>query len=77
MQQIRILQSEIGSGIGGIESFLYSVYSHMDRDRYHFDFITRAEHPAFEKEFTEMDSRFYHVASYKHPAKYKIGRAHV
>ena len=71
MKQIRILQSEIGDGVGGIESFLYSVYTHIDRDRYHFDFITRAEHPAFEREFTDLGAHIYRISSYRNPMQYR------
>lgn len=71
MKQIRILQSEIGDGVGGIESFLYSVYTHIDRDRYHFDFITRAENPAFEREFTDLGAHIYRISSYRNPMQYR------
>ncbi|MBQ1844091.1 MAG: glycosyltransferase [Lachnospiraceae bacterium] len=71
MKQIRILQSEIGDGVGGIESFLYSVYTHIDRDRYHFDYITRAEHPAFEREFADLGAHIYRISSYRNPMQYR------
>lgn len=37
---VRILQVTIGDGsFGGVASFLYNYYAHMDHDRVHFDFL--------------------------------------
>lgn len=68
---IRVLQMELTGQVGGIETFLYNVYSHIDRDRYHFDFVTEAEHPAYVKEFAELGAQIYRISSFRHPVQYR------
>ena len=48
---IRVLQVTIGDGnYGGVASFLYAYYSHMDRSRVHFDFLYCGENSMQSKE---------------------------
>lgn len=47
---------------GGVESFLYNYYTHMDHNLFHFDFIVPGFHKGFlEDNFIQMGSKVYHV----------------
>ena len=67
---IRILQYEIENTRGGIESFLFNVYSHIDRERYHFDFVTSADHPGYGKELQNLGAHIYRISSIRNTRKY-------
>lgn len=60
---VNILHLELSNSVGGIETFLMNVYRNIDRNKYHFDFITSYENPALGKDFTEMGCRIYKIAS--------------
>lgn len=50
-QPIKILQVTIGDGsFGGVASFLYTYYSHMDHSKVHFDFLYCGENSMRSKE---------------------------
>lgn len=70
MRKIRVLHLELDGHLGGIESFLYSLYSVIDRNKVHFDFITRADNPAKGDELKKIDARVIKISSYNHPIKY-------
>ena len=70
MKKIRVLHLELDGHLGGIESFLFSLYSVIDRNKVHFDFITRTDDPAKGSEFEELDARIIKISSYDHPLKY-------
>lgn len=60
---VRILQicSSL-SGDGGVQSVLKNYYSHMDRERYQFDFIVQGgDIGALESWFEQYGSKIYHV----------------
>ena len=70
MRKIRVLHLELDGHLGGIESFLYSLYSAIDRNKVHFDFITRADNPAKGCELKQLGARIIKISSYNHPLKY-------
>lgn len=70
MRKIRVLHLELDGHLGGIESFLYSLYSMIDRNKVHFDFITRSDNPAKGCELKKIGARVVKISSYKHPIKY-------
>ena len=70
MRKIRVLHLELDGHLGGIESFLYSLYSAIDRNKVHFDFITRTDNPAKGDELKKLDARVIKISSYNHPIKY-------
>ena len=70
MKKIRVLHLELDGQLGGIESFLYSLYSVIDRNKVQFDFITRAENPAKGRDLKIIGARVIKISSYKHPLKY-------
>ena len=70
MNRIRVLHLELDGHLGGIESFLYNLYSVIDRNRVHFDFITRAENPAKGDELKKLGANIYRLSSYSHPFRY-------
>lgn len=48
---IRVLQVTIGDGsFGGVASFLYTYYSHMDKEKVHFDFLYCGENSMASKQ---------------------------
>jgi len=56
---IKILHYGLSTNMGGIETYLYKLWTHIDRLVFHFDFIdTNIGKPCFYDEFTEMGSKF-------------------
>lgn len=70
MEKIRVLHLELDEHLGGIESFLYNLYSQIDRNAVEFDFITRADNPAKGVELSELEAHIYKISPYNHPFKY-------
>lgn len=70
MEKVRVLHLELDVHMGGIESFLYNLYSQIDRERVQFDFVTRSSRPAMESELRELGAKIYRVSSYKNPLAY-------
>ena len=59
---IRVLHYGLDSKLGGIETYLYKLYTHIDRDEFQFDFLAVGDkEPCWYKEFTDMGSDFYRV----------------
>lgn len=70
MEKVKVLHLELDVHMGGIESFLYNLYSQIDRERVQFDFVTRSNRPAMESELRELGAKIYRVSSYKNPLAY-------
>lgn len=70
MQKIRVLHLELDEHLGGIESFLYNLYSEIDRKIVDFDFITRTSNPAKGSELSELGAKIYKISSYRYPFRY-------
>lgn len=70
---IRVLHYGLDSKLGGIETYLYKLYTNIDRNKYKFDFLVIGdEEPCWYKEFTDMGSEFYKVTPRsKNPIKNK------
>ncbi|WP_276888335.1 glycosyltransferase family 1 protein [Faecalibaculum rodentium] len=62
---VRVIHFQLDSNIGGIETFLLNVYKKIDRNKYHFDFITQSANPAFAKEFKKLGANIYQISSPK------------
>ena len=59
---IRILHYGLDSHLGGIETYLYKLATHINKEKFHFDFLTIGnEEPCYYKEFSDMGSEFYSV----------------
>ena len=59
---INILEYGLSENRGGIETYLYKIVSHMDTEKFHFDFIdTNKNDPAMKKELSEYGCRFYKI----------------
>lgn len=64
--------------IGGIETFLLNLYHHIDRAKFQFDFISSAEHPAYEDQFWHLGAHLFTLpAGYGHPIRYCRGLAKI
>ena len=70
MEKVKVLHLELDAHMGGIESFLYNLYSQIDRECVQFDFVTRSNRPAMESELRELGAKIYRVSSYKNPLAY-------
>lgn len=70
MKTIRVLHLELDEHLGGIESFLYNLYSEIDRKKVQFDFISRSDNPAMGSELKELGAKIYKVSSYRNPLRY-------
>ena len=63
---IRILHYGLSENRGGIETYLSKLWTNIDRNEYHFDFIdTNVGKPCFHDEFSEMGSKFFKITPRK------------
>lgn len=76
-RKIRVLHLELDEHLGGIESFLYNLYSEIDRNKVQFDFISRYDNPAMGSELRKLGSKISKVSSYRKPLKYMSDLDHV
>lgn len=70
MKKIKVLHFELDDNIGGIEMFIYNLYSHIDREKFQFDIVTRRDNPAKKHELEELGANIIKVSSYKKIFKY-------
>ncbi len=69
---LHILVSGFTSNYGGVETFLFQHFKHMDHDVVQMDFLTHVKHPAFQKEIEAMGGRFFYIpVRNKYPLKYR------
>lgn len=63
-KKYRILVVGMSSNLGGVETFLYSYYSHFDKNKIKLDFLSFIPKKiAFEDEFLKDGSKVYHLTS--------------
>jgi glycosyltransferase involved in cell wall biosynthesis len=61
---IRVLHIGLSDSLGGIESYLYKIARHIDREKYQFDFLVyEGFKPCFQDELMQLGCRFYSVTS--------------
>ena len=70
MKKVKVLHLELDCHLGGIESFLFNLYSRIDRDTVQFGFVTRSDNPAMALELKKLGAKIYKVPSYRKPIKY-------
>lgn len=70
-EKIRILHFELSENVGGIESFLFNLYSNLNRDKFQFDFVTTSEKPAFGEKLKELGGNIYKVSPYRNLLAYR------
>lgn len=59
---IRILHYGLDSYLGGIETYLYKLYSNIDKNEFKFDFLVIGnKKPCYYEEFIKMGSNFYKI----------------
>lgn len=69
---LHILVSGFTSNYGGVETFLFQHFKHMDHDKVHIDVVTHTKNPAFKAEIEAMGSKFFYIpVRNKYPLKYK------
>lgn len=57
----RVLHIEIGSGLGGIGTFLLNVYRYIDHSKLQFDFVTVRDRVLTEQQYTELGGRIFKI----------------
>ena len=71
---IRVVHILGNLSVGGVESFIMSVYRRIDRDKIQFDFLVHnLENDAYRKEIEELGGRIFILdrLNFKNPLKYK------
>ena len=64
MSKIRVLHVGLDTHLGGIETYLMKVSSHIDLNKFQFDFLAHDnERPCFYDELTNLGCNFYYVTS--------------
>lgn len=71
-KRVHILVSGFTSNYGGVETFLFEHYKHMDHNRIQVDFLTHVKKPAFHDDIEAMGGRFFYIpVRNKYPLKYR------
>lgn len=66
MNKIKILHVGLSPNIGGLESFVHTLYMNINRTKIEFDFLNIYDEPiAFEDEYKELGSKIYYACSRK------------
>ena len=64
MGKIRVLHVGLDTHLGGIETYLMKISSHIDLNKFQFDFLAHDnEKPCFYDELTNLGCNFYYVTS--------------
>lgn len=64
MGKIRVLHVGLDTNLGGIETYLIKISSHVDLSKFQFDFLAHDnEKPCFYNELTKLGCNFYFVTS--------------
>lgn len=64
MDKVKVLHVGLDPHLGGIETYLMKISSHIDRNRFQFDFLVHdEEHPCFYEELKAMGCNFHFVRS--------------
>lgn len=72
-KMIRVVHVLGNLSVGGVESFIMSIYRQMDREKIQFDFIVhRLENEAYRKEIEDLGGRIFILdrLDFKNPLKY-------
>ncbi len=68
---MRILHVIGGLNPGGVETWLLQILRHIDRRKYHFDFLVHTEQPcAYDEEVRSLGARVIRCLSHSQPARY-------
>ena len=70
---MRVLQIQLDTALGGIESFLLNIYKRIDKYKIQFDFIEYGEEErSFDKQFENLGARIFKLPDrIKKPIKAK------
>lgn len=72
-KKVRILVSGFTSNYGGVETFLFQHFKHMNHELIHMDFLTHVKNPAFQKEIEDIGGKFFYIpVRNKYPLKYRM-----
>lgn len=67
----KILVVGLSDNIGGIETFFHTYYTHLDRQKYHFDFISVTDKIAFGDTYISNGAKIFKLPHFlKAPVKY-------
>lgn len=58
---IKILCLMLTENYGGIERFLLNVLSNIDRNKFHLDFVSNCDNPAYKSEIEDYNSKIYNI----------------
>ena len=61
-KKIRILQVGLDNHLGGIETYLLKIATNLDKEKYHFSFLTyKGIEPCFKKELEDLGCDFFEI----------------
>lgn len=64
MKKIKVLHFTIANTGGGITQFVLKLWKHIDRSRFHFDFVTMSSYLDFAEELEKQGCKIYYVTTY-------------
>ena len=71
VRQVRILHVVGGLNRGGVETWLFQTLQHVDRSKYHFDFLVHTEQScAYDDEVRSLGARIIPCLSPSRPVRY-------
>lgn len=63
-KKTKVLQFSLGATMGGIVSYMLSVWKFIDKNKFQFDFVTFAKHLEIEKELKAQGCKIHHFSCY-------------
>ena len=64
MRKIKILHFTLANTGSGVTQFMLNLWEHIDRERFHFDFVTMSSYLDYAEELEKTGSRIYYVKTY-------------
>lgn len=68
-QMKRILIGYLTNENGGIDRYIVNTVSIMDKNKYHYDFLTSCDDLKSKPELFDFNSKYYHISTLKHPLR--------
>lgn len=64
MKKIKVLHFTLANTGGGVTQFMLNLWKHIDKERFHFDFVTMSPYLDYAEELEKTGSRIYYVKTY-------------
>ena len=74
MEKIRVLHFTIANSGGGVTKFTLRLWKYIDKERFHFDFVTMSKKLDFADELEREGCKIFYLSTYAEDDKEKFTR---